>query len=802
MSPNNQKSNWIKSLLLNVRSIDFAPIQPKDIKMKPTKIKNTGRKFAFIVLFLSLLSSFFPTADNAALAQAQGERKQVLYINSYHMGFKFSDEILSAITAVFKEQGNIDLRIEYLDTKRINDPEYYKRIYQLFEYKYKDANLDLVMSSDDAALNFLFDNADTLFPDIPVVFVGANFFDVTRLAGHERFTGISEEADIAGTLDIALNLHPETKRVVVVNDTTVTGQKIHQIFTELMPQYPQITFEFLEDVTMDEIRQRLGTLSQDSLVLLTIFSKDKAGSFFEYDQFTSLVAESSSVPVYGTWDFSLGYGIVGGKLTSGYTEGERAAKLALRILAGENPGDIPVDRLVKSRYMFDYKVLDKRGIEISRLPEGSVVLDRPVSFYEENRGIILGVSIGFIILIFIIAFLAINNNQRRRAQVELAMSNRELQTVQISLEQRVADRTKAIATSSKVSHSLSTILNQKELVTEVVNQVNNAFNYYHTQIYFYDEGNENLVMAGGTGEAGETMLTNGHKVPKGRGLVGRAAESNQPILVSDTAQNPDWLPNQLLPDTKSETAIPISIGDEVLGVLDVQHNIIDGLKQEDVDSLQSIANQVAIAVQNAQSYTEIQRSQFLLSEALKVARLANWEYDVEKDLFSFNDHFYSIFRTSVEKVGGYKISSADYARNFVHPDDAALVGGEIQKVMDSKERYLHTTLEHRIIFADGEVGYITVNINVERDKDGKILRWYGANQDVTERRRLEELNRKRAAQQEAINLITQKIQNAPTIEASLQVAARELGHALGMKSTMVTLEPEPITGESKVVINE
>ncbi|KXK13489.1 MAG: multi-sensor signal transduction histidine kinase [Chloroflexi bacterium OLB14] len=175
-----------------------------------------------------------------------------------------------------------------------------------------------------------------------------------------------------------------------------------------------------------------------------------------------------------------------------------------------------------------------------------------------------------------------------------------------SLEQRVSDRTKALATSTEVSRKLSTILDEKQLVNEVVNQVQSAFNYYHVHIYLMDDKQEKLIMAGGTGEAGKTMLSQRHAISVGKGLVGRTGDTNTPILVADTSRSADWLPNPLLPDTKAEIAVPISLGSQVLGVLDVQQNIVDDLNREDVDLLQSIANQVAIALQNSRTLASIQ----------------------------------------------------------------------------------------------------------------------------------------------------------------------------------------------------
>jgi putative methionine-R-sulfoxide reductase with GAF domain len=169
------------------------------------------------------------------------------------------------------------------------------------------------------------------------------------------------------------------------------------------------------------------------------------------------------------------------------------------------------------------------------------------------------------------------------------------------------ERSRALETSAEVSRRLSTILDQKQLVAEVVGQVQQAFNYYHAHIYLVDEASGDLVMAGGTGEAGQAMLASGHKLPRGKGLAGRAAEAKSAVLVPDVSQDEDWLPNPLLPNTRSEIAVPIAAGEQVLGVLDVQQDVAGGLGQADADLLQSIASQVAVALQNTRLFAAAQQ---------------------------------------------------------------------------------------------------------------------------------------------------------------------------------------------------
>lgn len=168
--------------------------------------------------------------------------------------------------------------------------------------------------------------------------------------------------------------------------------------------------------------------------------------------------------------------------------------------------------------------------------------------------------------------------------------------------------TKSLDASAKISRQLATILDRQKLVSETIRQIQTLFNYNYVQFYLVDETGEKLILAAGTGQAGQELFSRGHALALGKGLVGQAAVSNTPVLVEDVSQMETWVANPLLPNTQSELAVPVAVGNTVFGVLDVQDNHKEAFSVDDVALMQSVATAAALSLQNARLYEQAQQS--------------------------------------------------------------------------------------------------------------------------------------------------------------------------------------------------
>lgn len=132
------------------------------------------------------------------------------------------------------------------------------------------------------------------------------------------------------------------------------------------------------------------------------------------------------------------------------------------------------------------------------------------------------------------------------------------------------------------------------------------------------------------------------------------------------------------------------------------------------------------------SEEQLKKTEVQLTTALEMAKLGHWEYDIINDKFKFNDQFYKLFKTSYAEVGTYFLSMNDYLKRFVHPDDINFVVNETQNLNRDLENFQARKLQHRFLFPNGEVGYLSVLYYLLKDINGKVTRSYGINQDITD----------------------------------------------------------------------
>ncbi|MCB8968185.1 MAG: substrate-binding domain-containing protein [Ardenticatenaceae bacterium] len=198
------------------------------------------------------------------------------------------------------------------------------------------------------------------------------------------------------------------------------------------------------------------------------------------------------------------------------------------------------------------------------------------------------------------------------AQVAVALKNAQRYE---QLEGSLARRTQELQVSIAVAQEIAAAPELTELFHRVVHLAQTRFGYYHAQVYALDE--DILWLQAGTGAVGKQLTAMQHRIPLAakQSVVARAARLGEPVLIVDTRQTTEWLPNPLLAKTRSELAVPIKLGTAVLGVLDVQSNIVSGLTTEDQLLLVGLCGQIAVAMDYQRSMTERQRTEKVLQES-------------------------------------------------------------------------------------------------------------------------------------------------------------------------------------------
>jgi CheY-like chemotaxis protein len=186
--------------------------------------------------------------------------------------------------------------------------------------------------------------------------------------------------------------------------------------------------------------------------------------------------------------------------------------------------------------------------------------------------------------------------------LDLYQQRLELQQANVALSKRALQ----LETVGQVGQRATSVLNLEELLAVVVNQVKDNFGYYHAHIYLLDEEKEDLLMVEGTGAVGAELKARGHHIPLNTevSLVARAARTGEIVWIDNVHEVPDWLPNDLLPDTQAEMAVPIISNDKVLGVLDAQENKLAAFDEGDADLMRSLAHHVAVALTNARLFEQ------------------------------------------------------------------------------------------------------------------------------------------------------------------------------------------------------
>jgi PAS domain S-box-containing protein len=364
-------------------------------------------------------------SQSTAAAPAK-EVRRVLILHSLGFSSPASIRVDEEIRAALDNSPyQIELYEETLQGILFSDPDSQREARLALIHRYRDRRPDIVIAVAPAPIRFMAESHNEFGPNTPVVICASSEDQLDNLKLDSRFTGAWRTLNAAKTLEAALRLRPDTRHVVVVGGGVFGYDKrLESIVKEQLHSYEsRFAFTYLSNLEMPALLEKLRRLPQHSIVFYTAISQDAAGThFIDETQSLPMVVGAANAPVFVTEDTFVGQGTVGGYVTSYGDEGRVAGSLAVRILNGEKPQNIPIVNDADV-YMFDWRALQRWGLNERRVPPGSLVLNRVPSAWDVYRNYIFGAI--FVVFAETLLVFALLWQRARRQEVERSLRESE-----------------------------------------------------------------------------------------------------------------------------------------------------------------------------------------------------------------------------------------------------------------------------------------------------------------------------------------------------------------------------------------
>jgi GAF domain-containing protein len=433
-------------------------------------------------------------------------------------------------------------------------------------------------------------------------------------------------------------------------------------------------------------------------------------------------------------------------------------------------------------------ILDMVGLSSSRFASTTDITDIIV-------GVVLLLTVSGILNLLIsrmnLAITAAKTNER--AQIE---ANQELKNLQVSLEERVKDRTSELTKRSleleqanrqvhrraaqfeavtEVTQAITSIRDLQELLPRIASMISESFGFYHVGVFLLDEVNEYAVLTATNSEGGRQMLARNHRLRVGeQGIVGNVTHTGIPRVAMDVGKDAVFFDNTELSDTHSEMALPLRSGNQIIGALDVQSAEQGAFTDEDVQMLSLLANQVSLAIENARLFEETRRA---LAESEAVSRQA-----IREAWAKLPDE---------QRLLGYRYKLTG-AAPLSQPLDLSENDTTPVKAGQTETSRIVVPIELR-----GEaIGSLIVQTPSTMDLDEDQLDLIRAVAErvaiSAENARLFDETTRRADRERTVSEITGKIRSVNDPQTMIQIAIEELRNALG--ASRVEIIPQTIQG--------